>query len=1006
MAESIYIGSVWASFDLKVDDFNDGVGKAAGGLGNLKTTALGVFGGNLLTQGVQAVTSALVGFGKSAITSAADLESGMNLLQAVTGATGEQMRGLSKRAVDLGNDITLPGVAASDAADAMIELGKAGLGVNDIMGASKAVLQSAKAGNIGVAEAANITANAMNAFGISGDRAIEVADTLAAAANASSLEIPGIADGLRQAGAQAKLSGLSLQETVGIIAQLSNKGLDGARAGTSLSYMLRQLQAPTEKSAELMKELGINVFDAQGKFVGYRKSVELLRTKLGPLNDEQKANALNTIFGAEAMKAVSILTEEGAAGFDKMTAAVSKQGAAQDLAAARSKGFNGVIEALKNQMDTLATTIGLKLLGPLTKIGQWISDNFMPLLGAVGGALVGLGVYFGITGVAALGLSGILAGLGTALGVVVGVLTSPITLLVALGAALAFLQVKFNIFGKAWDWIKEKIQPFMPIIKAITDFMKGQFASIWTSLKSIFKQFMDSFQPLIDMFKEFWSKHGSKVITVLKIIGIAVGAVLAVFVLGPIVAFMAVLKILAVVLKFIADHFEGIKKIVLTVLAVAFAPLIIAIVAVVAAVKLIIIIIKALVAAFKWIVNAVGTIIEWFGKAYNAVAGAVKAIASTIKSVFTAIAGFLKTVMTVIWNIIKWPIALFLALVITYFTAVFNFWKFIFTAIWNFVTTVFTAIWTTITTILTAIWNTIVTIWNTIWSVVQPILQAIWNGIVSVFTTVRDAIANAMNAIWNVIVSVWNTVFGFISTVLTAVWTFIVNIWNTIFAAVSGALSAVWNVVSSVFNSVWNVISTVWNRIYSTISGIVGKVAGVIGSIKDKVVSAVSGAGSWLLDAGKNVVEGLINGIKSMGGKLLSAITNFIKDKLPGPVKKVLGISSPSKLFKSFGVFTIQGLQIGIEKTANKAVGAVEKVSNRVADAFNPATSFNSLQVPSVRTNAGQSLSSQLSPADGIASQAGEVNIYGDINDKSDAEYIMNTLSRRQGLAGRGMITV
>ena len=143
------------------------------------------------------VTTPLVGLGAAALKIAADYEQSMNILQATSGATAEQMGKLDQLARELGSDLTLPGTSAKDAAEAMLELSKGGLTLADTMAAAKGVLQMSAAAQVSNARAAEITVNALSAFRLAGSDATRVADLLAAAANSSSAEIEHIADGLQ-----------------------------------------------------------------------------------------------------------------------------------------------------------------------------------------------------------------------------------------------------------------------------------------------------------------------------------------------------------------------------------------------------------------------------------------------------------------------------------------------------------------------------------------------------------------------------------------------------------------------------------------------------------------------------------------------------------------------------------------------------------------------------------------------------------------------------------------
>lgn len=114
----------------------------------------------------------------------------------------------------------------------------------------------------------------------------------------------------------------------------------------------------------------------------------------------------------------------------------------------------------------------------------------------------------------------------------------------------------------------------------------------------------------------------------------------------------------------------------------------------------------------------------------------------------------------------------------------------------------------------------------------------------------------------------------------------------------------------------------------------IGKAIGFVTGLKDKVVGAVSGAGTWLLDAGKNIVTGLMDGIKSMGSWLISTITSWVKDKIPWPVRKALGISSPSKVMSKIARHIPEGIADGMRKTAKQPLTEAEKQAKALAKKY------------------------------------------------------------------------
>jgi len=324
--------------------------------------------GSVAVDALGNAAKALGGFLKDAVTDAGTFEQGLNVLQAVTGATDQQMSALSKTAIALGNDISLPGTSAQDAATAMTELAKAGLSTQDAMDAAKGTLLLATAAETSAGVAAAITAGALNTFHLAGSQAAVIADQLAAGANASAASITDLSQGMRQAGFIFYATGQKSDDLIASLGILTNVGLTGSDAGTALKNAMTRLINPTKNAAKLMAALGINVYDVQGKMLPMRDIIGVLQRSLGGMTDEQRNAALSTIFLSDGMKAMIPILDAGVAGFDAMKTKVNQVGAAQGLAGAQTMGFTGSTAALGNALDTLKLIIGTQLLPLLTPL--------------------------------------------------------------------------------------------------------------------------------------------------------------------------------------------------------------------------------------------------------------------------------------------------------------------------------------------------------------------------------------------------------------------------------------------------------------------------------------------------------------------------------------------------------------------------------------------------------------------------------------------------------------
>ena len=480
------------------------VSEADGAMGKLGTSSNKMAGtiGKVSTG----ITLGLGAIGGVALNMAAGYEQSMDVLQASTGATGKQMDKLGDLAMKLGADVKLPGTSAKDAAEAMTELSKAGLKVKDTMAATKGVLQLSAAAGLGNAEAAEVAANALNAFGLAGGKAADVANQLAATANASSVEARDVAASFKMAAAVfaafqspavgAEQAMKDLNTAIGI---LGNMGIKGSDAGTSLKQALLQLTGPSEKSKTAMQALyiaaqssavgmddlsgalggakertealknmaaasGIELdkqgdiaYDAAGKMRSLPEIIDLVTKGTARMTEEQKNAYITQIFGADASRAVIALMKQGTAGWEEMSKAVGNGSAAADMAAAKNKGLKGALDALQSTGETFLLKVALPMVPAFTaviqKLGQtidFVSRNqavMVPLVAMIGSAAVAITVMTH----ALAALNAVLAITGAATITLSLPLIAITALIAAVAAGLVIAYMKCETFRNVVD---------------------------------------------------------------------------------------------------------------------------------------------------------------------------------------------------------------------------------------------------------------------------------------------------------------------------------------------------------------------------------------------------------------------------------------------------------------------------------------------------------------------------------------------------------------------------
>lgn len=713
------VGNIFVRIGASIDEFEKNMQKIEKQLDSVEqrfegTKAIGeklADVGGKLTVGLTLPLAAVAG---ASVKAAADFESMGYTFQAVSGATAEQMERMSQLAKELGNDITLPGTSATDAAAAMTELVKAGLSIDDTFKAAKATLQLSAAAQIGNAEAATIVGQALNSFGLAGDKAIMVADLLANSANASAGEITDMAYALQAGGSVAAMAGQSINDFTTAIALMANAGIVGSDAGTSLKSMLMSLMSPTDKAAKLMQELGIQIYDANGKMLPLPQLIEQFSSKLGGMTQEQRNAALATIFGSDAIRAANIVLMAGTDNWNKMSEAVNKSGGAQDVAASKMQGFNGALESFKSTVETLAITIGEKLLPIITplvqKITDWInkfselSPQTQQIIMILAGVAAAIGPVLMILGSLAKAIIAvktawtILQGAFTVITGPVGIVIAAIAAAIAIGMLLYKNWDQISAWlGQAWETIK---QTAINVWNSIANFFVGLWDGItsaateaWNSitnfLASIWNGIVSTAQSIWNGFVSFITGLWNGIVTVATTIWTTLKTVVVTIVQG---------------------------------------------------------FVNTIVAAFRWLQKTAITI-------WNAISSFLSTVWNNIKAVATTVWNAISTFFSTTWNTIKSVAMTIWNSIASFLTNTWNGIKNTASKVWNgikdTVTSLFDTAKNTVIDIATTIWNKITETWNGIVNTIKGLATTIWNAIVEPFNIAKEKVLSIVSDAYN-----------------------------------------------------------------------------------------------------------------------------------------------------------------------------------------------------------------------------------------------------------------
>ena len=429
------------------------------------------------------MTLPILGAGAAVIKTAADFESSMNKVQALTRATGEEFQSMRDLAKELGSSTKF---SASEAADAMGFLGMAGFKTKEILQATPGLLNLAAASNIELARAADIASNVMGAFNIDASETGRVADVLSAVTASANVDMEMIAETMKFAGPVAKQFGASLEDTAAAAGLLGNLGIQGTNAGTALKNAFLGLAAPTSTAAKMLKQAGVAVTTPAGNMRRFADIMADLGGKLGDLPQKARLTILKELFGKIGIAGGAALQEFGRTGELKKFSEAMKDvdGNAERMATTMNKGAKGGMIAFKSALEGLAIEIGDSgLLGQFTRVIGKVTEWTRSL---------------SQTDKKVLATAVMVAGFAAALGPVLSVIGSVITIMPALISGFALLKVGVLAAVGAFS---AAALPIMAIV--------GGIALVGAGAYLIYK----NWEPITKWFSETWDKINGKIST-------------------------------------------------------------------------------------------------------------------------------------------------------------------------------------------------------------------------------------------------------------------------------------------------------------------------------------------------------------------------------------------------------------------------------------------------------------------------------------------------------------
>lgn len=351
-----------------------------------------------------AVGAAVVAGMGTTVAVAANFEKAMSRVKAVSGATDEQFLALKDAAMEMGKTTQF---SSTQAAEALTYLSMAGFEVEDQINALPAVLNAAAAGNIDLGRSADIVSNIMTGFGIKATDTGEAVDVLVKTMTTANTDLPMLGEAMKYVAPVASSLGLGIEETAAAIAKMSDAGIQGGQAGTSLRAALLSLANPVGQTKDAMDEFGIKVLDAEGNMKPIPELVGHIAEKMEGMTDAQKTATAAQLVGVEAASGFVTLLGIGEEGLRDYTKELENAGGTADrVAKTQMDNLLGSFEEFKSALEGLGIEIGEEFLPEFRAIVETGTD-IVGMLGELDPATfsVGLKMAGAAAGVALVGSS-------------------------------------------------------------------------------------------------------------------------------------------------------------------------------------------------------------------------------------------------------------------------------------------------------------------------------------------------------------------------------------------------------------------------------------------------------------------------------------------------------------------------------------------------------------------------------------------------------------------------
>ncbi len=331
-------------------------GEEAAEMGDTSASAFDTIATAIASAGIVSALKEIYEAYSECVSIAADFQSTMSTVEALSGATESDLADLTAEAKELGATTKY---TATEVAEAMTYMGMAGWSAEEMMSGMDGVLQLAAASGEDLATVSDIVTDNLTAFGLSASDTARFADVLAAAATNSNTSVSVMGETFKNCASIAGALGYTIEDVSVAVGLMANAGVKGSNAGTALKNTFNGLLEGATLTSEAFGEVEISALNADGTMMSFSETVEMLRGYFDQMTEAEKVNNAMAIAGSRSYNGLLAIINATDEDYQSLTESINDcTGAASAMAEIQMDNLTGQVTLLNSAMDAVKTTVG------------------------------------------------------------------------------------------------------------------------------------------------------------------------------------------------------------------------------------------------------------------------------------------------------------------------------------------------------------------------------------------------------------------------------------------------------------------------------------------------------------------------------------------------------------------------------------------------------------------------------------------------------------------------